>query len=261
MEPNFEILEHKLDTQKNKIFSNQNPSKKIDLTSFQTFETSLQSLQLNLQRLTNYRKKVTLQFFSSIRQEGTSTIASHYALLVAQNNLSRRNGTIYSRAEEREFIENTRILLIDANLRHPKLHQIFDIPNEIGFSNLILDESNVSEAIVSISDTRLDVLPSGSHIDNPTRLLESEALQTLMQRLQSIYSLIIIDSTPIVTYSDAFSFADYIDGAVLVIQASQTRREIIESAKKKLAHVGINILGVVLNKRQYHIPKFIYQYL
>ena len=115
--------------------------------------------------------------------------------------------------------------------------------------------------MTSISNTPLDVLPAGSQIENPMTLLKSESLRKLLSRLKTMYSWIIIDSAPVIRYSDAFTFTDYVNGAIMIVEAGQTRREVAESARKKIELAGMKVLGVVLSKRQYHIPKFIYNRL
>lgn len=231
----------------------QNETRSIDLTRFEAINANLQALLLSLQRLINSKKTMRLQFFSSIRSEGTSTIASHFAVLVAQSHFHRRN-----RAGK---AEKARVLLIDANFRNPGVHRFFGISNELGLSNLLHEEDEFSDVITSISDMQLDILPTGSQIQNPTKLLKGESLKKLMSRLNAIYSWIIIDSAPIVPFSDAFTFTDYVDGAVWVVEAGQTRREVAESARRKIELAGIKVLGVVLSKRQYHIPRIIYNRL
>lgn len=236
------------------------PTQSINIAAFEPVSTSLQALHLSLQRIAANKKMNVLQFLSSIRQEGTSTIASNYAVLVAQSHLIRRNG-VHNSKSATVTVDKNRVLLIDANLRNPTLHTVFGIQNEIGLSNIIYDGNSLNEAITSISDTQLDVLPTGSITENPTRILKSDALNQLINRFKSMYSLIIIDSAPIVPYSDSLTFAHQVDGSVLVIEAGQTRREVIESARKKIDFAGMRILGVVLNKRQYHIPKSIYKHI
>jgi capsular exopolysaccharide synthesis family protein len=246
------IVEKKIEMEENLNFFRNQP-RSIDLARFETISANLQSLQLGLQRLSNAKKTVSLQFMSSIRGEGTSTIASHFAVLVAQSQIHRRNP---SRKPEK-----SRVLLIDANFRNPSLHQIFGISNSVGLSNLLNEEKDFSEVITSFSDLELDLLPTGSQIENPTKLLKGDSLKKLLTRVDAMYSWIVIDSAPIVPFSDALAFTDYVDGSILIVEAGQTRREVVESARKKIELSGMKVQGVVLSKRQYHIPKIIYNRL
>lgn len=246
------IVEKKIEMEENLNFFRNQP-RSIDLARFESISANLQSLQLSLQRLANAKKTISLQFIASIRGEGTSTIASHFAVLVAQNLLHRRSSA--------RKAEKSRVLLIDANFRNPSLHQIFNIPNSTGLSNLLNEESDFSDAIVPISDIQLDLLPAGSQTENPTKILTGEILKKLINRIESVYSWIIIDSAPIVPYSDALAFTDEVDGSILVVEAGQTRREVVETARKKIELAGMKLLGVVLSKRQYHIPRIIYNRL
>lgn len=142
-----------------------------------------------------------------------------------------------------------KVLLVDCDLRKPKVHKNFDIGNEEGLVNILV-EGVFSEAVISELDDvpNLKIIPSGPLPPNPSEILASNAMNNLISRLKREYDIILFDAPPVCSVTDAALLSNIADGVILVIAAANTQIESAKLAKKLLQKVGANILGVVLTK-------------
>ncbi|UXV34166.1 polysaccharide biosynthesis tyrosine autokinase [Staphylococcus sp. IVB6181] len=139
-------------------------------------------------------------------------------------------------------------LLIDGDMRKPTQHYVFNTSNSNGLSSLIINQAEFDEAIKHTDVEILDLLTSGPIPLNPSELLGSKQFQTVLNRLYKIYDLIIIDTPPVNTVTDAQLLAEHSGYVVLVIDVKENNRNDIKKAQELLEHTGTKILGVVLNK-------------
>ncbi len=147
---------------------------------------------------------------------------------------------------------NQRVLLIDADLRKPRLHDIFNLPNTWGLSDLLREKSSLLdcpiEALARKSEVDgLYVLPSGPGTVSITNLLYSTRMADLVARVRNDFDITIIDTPPMSYLSDARVLGQLADAAILVIRAARTTRDEARMAKQRLADDGIKILGTILN--------------
>lgn len=147
---------------------------------------------------------------------------------------------------------NQKILLIDADMRKPRLHTIFDLSNSWGLSDLLREKSSLAaspiEALARPTQVNnLWVLPSGPGTLSISSLLYSERMSQLLDRFRSEFDTILIDTPPMLTISDARILGRLADGAILVVRAGQTTRDSALQAKERLVEDGIPILGTILN--------------
>jgi capsular exopolysaccharide synthesis family protein len=145
-----------------------------------------------------------------------------------------------------------RVLLIDADLRKPELHKIFRIPNEVGLKNLVAEESVISDdRLMSLVRTtsihNLYVLPSGTGPTNIPKLLYSMELERLLNRLRLDFDMILIDTPPMLQFTDARVLSHRIDDVILVFRSGHTTREMGAAALQRLVEDGASVLGIVLN--------------
>ena len=98
-------------------------------------------------------------------------------------------------------------------------------------------------------------------MESPAQLLTVASLHSIILALLSLYDWIIIDSPPATSYPDVATIAAASGGAILVIEAENTRQEVVEEAKRVLDVAGVDLLGAVLNRRRFHIPEFLYRRL
>jgi len=159
--------------------------------------------------------------------EGKSTTAANLAVAFAQ--------------------EGKKVLIIDADLRKPTMHHIFACSNRYGLSNVIAGQSSVREVIADTMVDHLDLLTSGPIPPNPSEILSSKRMGTVLGELRLIYDLIIVDTPPTLAVTDAQIVASRSDGVILVFDAGKVKREAAMKAKANLEHVKARVLGAVLN--------------
>lgn len=140
-----------------------------------------------------------------------------------------------------------RVVLIDTDMRRPKLHKSFDLPAEIGVSNYLVGRDPVTKFIVPTEVPGLDLIPCGPCPPNPAELLHHERFRELIAELEQHYETIIFDSPPIVAVTDAIVIGTQVDGVVLVAKSGKTTKETLLHARNSLSAVNARILGCVLN--------------
>ncbi|MGO2559572.1 polysaccharide biosynthesis tyrosine autokinase [Brachybacterium sp.] len=140
------------------------------------------------------------------------------------------------------------VLLIDADLRRPRVHLHAGIDGSVGLTNVLLEQVSLDVATHSVSGTTLDVLPSGEIPPNPAEILTSHRMEELIAAVSSKYDYVIIDTPPTLSVADANLLAPIADGVLLVVDATKTRRAALAESMKTLEMGGARILGTVLNR-------------
>ena len=138
-------------------------------------------------------------------------------------------------------------LLIDADLRKPRLHRLFDQDNSKGLSTLLVGESTFEVTLRQTQVPLLSILSSGPIPPNPAELLGSQKMRDVLSEASKRFDRIILDTPPVGPVSDALSLATMCDGVVFIIRESQTSKELAAISKKRLADANAKFLGVVLN--------------
>ena len=154
-----------------------------------------------------------------------------------------------------------KVLLVDANMRTPNLKEMFGIENDQGLTDIILDEDTKPYKVINCDPSYLFVLATGGNYVGPVGLFESESFDTFLNNVRDEFDFIILDSAPLPSFAEARALCKKVDGVVLVVESGKIRRQVALRAKKELEDAGARILGVVLNKRKYHIPEWIYKRL
>jgi len=147
---------------------------------------------------------------------------------------------------------NQRVLLLDADLRKPHLHKIFNLPNAWGLSNLLRERISLKDSPIEalVKPTEIDglfVLPSGPGTVSISNLLYSNRMADLLDRLKEEFDTVLIDTPPMLHLADARVLGRLAEGAILVIRAGRTTRDAAMAAKQRLVDDGIAVLGTVLN--------------
>lgn len=140
-----------------------------------------------------------------------------------------------------------RVLLIDGDLRRPRLHRTFGVPSSAGLSTMILGESNVDDSVKNTGIDRLFLLPAGPVPPNPAELLQSQHYATVLDRLAERFDRIVIDSAPVGVVTDGLVMASRADGLVLVLRAGVTPKKAAWRGRRALQDVKAHIYGAVLN--------------
>jgi succinoglycan biosynthesis transport protein ExoP len=152
-----------------------------------------------------------------------------------------------------------KVVAVDADLRRPRLHQMFGLHPHGGLTNSLL-EGSLDGRLQPTQAEGLVVLPAGELPPNPAELLGSRRMQELLELLKGHVDVVVIDSPPVLPVTDAAVLAQGVDGVLLVIDAGQTRRGAAKRAVESLRQVGANLVGVVLNAVPTHRGGYYYYY-
>jgi succinoglycan biosynthesis transport protein ExoP len=178
---------------------------------------------------------------SSTPQEGKTTVSANLAVVLAQG--------------------EKKAVLIDADMRRPTIHQKFGLMNRMGLSSLFVRSlENIPAAIQSASVAGLAIITSGSLPPNPAELLTSRRMKDILDRLNEDYELIVIDTPPVLTVTDAVALAPGLDGVIIVARPGMTKLNALRQTLEQLQTVGARVLGVVLNQVDPRSRKYGYYY-
>jgi len=165
---------------------------------------------------------------SAVPQEGKTTIAANLAVALARKGLQ--------------------VVLVDTDLRLPRMHELFALDNARGLSSYLRGEELALETLVAYTEiSTLRVLPSGPPAESPVELIESPRMAELVRALREQYDILICDSPPITSVGDTLSLARLVDSAVLVIGSGLSDRRMVTWTKQLLTNVRADIAGTVLN--------------
>ncbi len=140
-----------------------------------------------------------------------------------------------------------KVLVVDADLRRPRAHRAFNIPNTSGLSSLILGEETLEKVVRTTAVPNLSLVTCGPIPPNPAELLHTETFSQILKQMAEGYDRVIIDSPPVGAVVDAVVIATQVDGAVLVLKASRTSKDLARRAARALFDVNARIFGAVLN--------------
>jgi polysaccharide biosynthesis transport protein len=138
-----------------------------------------------------------------------------------------------------------RIVVVDADLRRPSVHALLGLPLSPGLSDVLLGGAMLEDALVTIPDYRLTILPAGLPPEQPTELLGSTAMRRLLDDLHTHFDRILLDTPPVAPLADASVLLHMVDGVVVVVRAGQTPKPALERALSEME--AAKMLGLVLN--------------
>lgn len=184
--------------------------------------------QINLRWLNNANRRV-FAVTSAERGEGRSWLAANLATMFAQL--------------------GERTLLIDADMRHPRQHRIFNIDNSVGLSALLTGRAGREIARRIHQQLRLFVLPAGIIPPNPQELLARPVFDVILDHFAAQFSLVIIDTPAVSETADAQILAANAGNAVMVARRNHTRQSKLISAMQTLTDTGVNVIGSIINER------------
>jgi polysaccharide biosynthesis transport protein len=183
-------------------------------------------LQANLRFLSSDKELKVIVVSSSLPQEGKSTISANLAVAIAQ--LGRK------------------VLLVDADMHCPVQHRIWELPNQVGLSNVIVGQAEFKGAIAQVMDN-LDVLTCGVIPPNPMALLDSQRISLLIKQFSASYDAVIIDAPALNVAADALILGNKADGILLVVRPGVLHSGTVAFAKELLKKSSQHVLGLVVN--------------
>lgn len=186
------------------------------------------SIRTNIQFANVDGKIKTILFTSATAGEGKTTTLSNVAMTLVD--------------------AGHRVLIIDCDLRKPRVHKFFEISNEKGITDILLNSQDYREYLHKNVHSRLHIIPSGKIPGNPSELLYSEAMKTFIGKLKADYDYIFVDSPPVLPVTDAAVMSTYMDAVILVCASGQIEIEAAKRASEALKNVKANLLGAVINK-------------
>ena len=196
------------------------------ITAMMPLKHAYQNIQVNLKLQDADVEKKVIAITSSVPQEGKSSVSANLAIARAQC--------------------GQKILLIDADMRRPSQHRIWEITNQIGLSNVLQGEMKWQDGIQNMMQN-IDVLPSGSIPDNPIALLDSPAFNDFVKEVAQDYDQIIFDTPPMIGIPDAKVIGKIADGFLFVVRPGVVDYSSAKVAKKILSDTGQKVLGIIVN--------------
>ncbi len=215
----------------------------------------------------NYPRSTASELYRSIRTNILFSSAESVPQVILITGVGPQEGKTITTANLAVTMAqaDSKIVILDCDMRRANVHKVFGTANDHGISNLLVGNSNMREAILHTRIPNLDVIPCGPIPPNPSELLGSTRMTTLLNSLRKHYAHILIDSPPSIAVTDAVVLSKSVDGVILVIRAGYTAKEIIKSGIVQFAAVGTHILGAVLNgvdmsRDRYHYQYYYYHY-
>lgn len=203
---------------------------------------SIQKLIINLEYANVDKKYQAIQVTSTLSREGKTTLVGNMSILLAQRNY--------------------KVIVVDLDLRKPKVHRVFQLPNDVGVSNYLHGSATLKQAIKKTTHG-VDVLVSGERTSAVATLLQSEKLRELIVSLKEDYDYILIDAPPVQVNSDAVMISKLIDGVIYVVGYNLVKKNLIRDSVSELLRHDIKIVGAVLTqvklpKRSFHYNYYYY---
>ncbi|MCZ7551723.1 MAG: CpsD/CapB family tyrosine-protein kinase [Anaerolineales bacterium] len=139
-----------------------------------------------------------------------------------------------------------RVLILDADLRKPTLHQFFNLPNRRGLVDVLRDPDSLDEVVIDYQEPDMKVITSGNLPPNPAELMASERMEQVLAELRELADLVIVDSPPGII-SDPIALSAKVDGVLVVIDPGRTRIGAAQVLMEQLNRAGARVVGAVLN--------------
>ncbi len=199
--------------------------------------TEMRRLYSNIRHVPGKGNMRSFLITSAHRGEGKSTVASHLAMTVAR-------------------FRGKKSLVVDADLRRPRLHHIFNVSQQPGLLECLEGKADPLEVVKSTPIENLKVIPSGKKVLSPAHLFEGEILSEIFEKIKFYYDIVIVDCAPVIPVSDPMLIASEVDGVVLVLLAGMTPRHVALRAKNILLDAEANLIGTVVNNLSEVLPYY-----
>lgn len=186
------------------------------------------AVRANLQFLSEENKQGAIVVTSPGTGEGKSTTAANLAVSIAQ--------------------QKERVLLVDANIKEPSVHSMFELSNEAGLTNILMYDVKIEDVVHQTELEMLEVLTSGSTAFNPAELLGSREMAGFLNEVKSKYDVVLIDAPSVLDFSETRVLAHQCDGVLLVMNRYKTETKHVQEAKRVLELADANLIGGIMNE-------------
>jgi len=201
------------------------------------FAESFRALRTSLLLSTAGTPPKIILITSATPSEGKTTTATNIAAVLAQR--------------------DTRVLLIDADLRRPTVHHRFGLVGKTGLTTVLTGATKLEDTVQTVPEIpNLDILPSGPVPPFPTEMVGSEVMAQLLKTCAGIYSHVVIDSPPILSVTDGVILARHADAVALVVRHGKSSKHVVRRARDLLARAGAPITGIILNAVDLSSPEY-----
>jgi capsular exopolysaccharide synthesis family protein len=207
------------------------PSHKLSRLQEGSIIESYRSIRTNILLSRPESMLKTILMTSALPSEGKTTTSVNTSIVLAQGGL--------------------RVLLIDADMRRPTIHKIFNLKNEKGLSSVLAETESFDKCLQKTDIENLDLLPAGHIVSDPPKLFHASKIKDFIKVLNARYDRIIIDSAPILTVIDSVILSDLADGIVFVVHGGVTSRIALIKAKEALLDNSSRLLGVIVNNMSF----------
>lgn len=197
------------------------------------------SLRTNIQYSSFDKKYQTLVVTSANPGEGKTTVAGNLALALAQG--------------------ESKVLLVDCDMRRPSVHKKFRISNTYGISDLLVGNKKM-ESVAHKYNDNLSIVPAGKIPPNPAEMLASKAMTAFLEEMKNYFDYIVLDTPPLQAVADAQILSTKVDGSLIVVRAGVTKKDAVHNAVSIINKVNGNIIGTVLNAADNSKDKYYYYY-
>ena len=194
-------------------------------------------------------KSPEAEAYSTLRTNLQFSTVDHelQTILVTSPNASEGKTTTVTNLAETFAQAGNRVIVVDTDLRRPRVHKLFNLENQQGLTNVLAGQIELKQAITSACSD-VHVMTSGPIPPNPAELLNSNLLKELLNQLKQHFDIILIDTPPVGVVTDAAILSTLVDGTLMVIASHQTESDHAVRAMKLLQTVGAKVLGTVLTK-------------
>lgn len=197
------------------------------------------SLRTNIQYSSFDKKYQTLVVTSANPGEGKSTVSGNLALVLAQG--------------------ESKVLLVDCDMRRPSMHKNFRVTNTYGISDLLIGKQKL-ETVINNVNSNLSIITAGNIPPNPAEMLASKAMTAFLEDMKNKYDYIVLDTPPLQAVTDAQILSTKADGTLVVVRAGVTKKEAVHNAASMLKKVNGHVIGTVLNAAENKKDKYYYYY-
>ena len=192
-------------------------------------------LRTNIQYINKDEKSTAIMLTSTTPANGKTVVTANLAITLAQ--------------------ANKRVILVDSDIRKPRLHKVFELENTMGLSDYLRNSSD-GLYIRKTNIENLSIVTAGTMVNNPSELIGQEKFKKTIEALKEKYDYVIIDSSPILMVTDSILVSRVVDATILIAIYNKTRIDDLKSAVRRINYVGGNVAGVVVNRTKVILSQY-----